>query len=121
MKIIQEPEFRKRLIAKLKHLRGKVFSVVGAGRSGSICAVYASHYLNIPFIPYAKKIDLPSKLHPILLIDTARYNGKTMRKLQKRVKGSSFCVWLYTEPPMLRFWYEGTNRIKINDGITKSS
>lgn len=102
MNIISENQFSIRLKERLQNVEVK--SVVGKGRSGAIAAVYASHLLRIPFIPYGEKC--PEHLYPILIIDTARKSGKTLRKAQKKYGSNSITVNLYDEPPRVRFWYE---------------
>lgn len=102
MRIVSEEEFSERLKDQLFGNNCKC--VVGKGRSGAIASVYASHYLGIPFIPYGEKV--PDKLHPILIIDTARKSGATLRKAQQKYGDDSQVVWLYNEPPRVRFWYE---------------
>ena len=82
--------------------------VVGPGRSGAIASVYASHLLNIPWLPYGAKC--PEKLQPLLVIDTAILTGKTIRKCESKYnkKGiDTVMLWVYNEPPIVRFWYEG--------------
>ena len=100
-----EVEFQTVLKAKLSNIK-KVNSVTGPGRSGAIAAVYSSYLLGVPFIPYGTQI--PKELSPILIIDTARKSGKTMRKAE-----SEYCympeiisVWCFDEPPRVKFWYE---------------
>lgn len=102
MIIIDEATFKIALVDKLKNIKAK--SVVGKGRSGAIASVYASHILGIPFIPYGEKC--PEHLRPLLIIDTARKSGKTLRKAQKEYGGECEILWVYDEPPRVRFWYE---------------
>ena len=113
MRIVSEPEFRKALIASLIPLRGKCFSVVGPGRSGAVASVYASHYLKIAWIPYLKSILVPPDLQPILLIDTASKSGRTLRKAAKRINGVYIQVYLFQEPPFVKFFYESKNPTKV--------
>jgi adenine/guanine phosphoribosyltransferase-like PRPP-binding protein len=77
--------------------------VTGPGRSGAVAAAYASHYLRIPFIPYGKK--KPKKFDKMLIIDTARQSGKTLRKAEKKY-ANSIVIAVYEEPPRVAFWYE---------------
>jgi hypothetical protein len=81
-----------------------VQGVTGPGRSGAIAAVYASHILTVPFIPFGH-YDLP--LSPILIVDTARFSGKTLRRAERKYEHLNPVVrWVYEEPPRVRFWYE---------------
>lgn len=43
-----------------------------------MAAVYASHILGVPFIPYGSKA--PAHLGSLLIIDTAMESGATLRK-----------------------------------------
>lgn len=106
---VSEAQFRKALYPLLEPLRGKVFSVTGPGRSGAIAAVYSSHYLGIPFIPFYRGSFNP-KLLPVLIVDTAINTGRTMRKAERRVKGQSVLLTVFKEPPIVRFWYERFHR-----------
>lgn len=107
-RIVSEAEFAVSIrIALTFHLVGgeEVDCVTGPGRSGAIAAVYASHILGIPFIPYGQKV--PPQLPRLLLIDTARQTGKTIRKAQKKYEGFvTTTVVVYEEPPRVAFWYE---------------
>ena len=110
-RIIQPDEFEQRLREVLTDV--KAGCVTGPGRSGAITSAWASHILGVPFIPYGQKI--PDKLQPVLVIDTARLTGRSLRKAAK--KYGAKMLWLYTEPPVIRFWYErikGSYRSKIN-------
>lgn len=81
--------------------------VTGPGRSGALAAIYASHILGIPFLPYGGKP--PPQLPRLLLIDTARQTGKTIRKAQRKYEGHVVAtVVVYEEPPRVSFWYEAT-------------
>lgn len=109
MKIITEQQFRERLLAVLNHKEPttgmnllKYFGcVTGPGRSGAIAAVYASHYLGIPYIPLCGT----GFKQPVLVIDTAKDSGKTLRKAKKKV-GAQIGFALFNEPPRVKFWYE---------------
>lgn len=91
------------LLARFSIERPK--AVTGPGRSGAIAAVYASHLLSIPFIPFGNNI--PEKLSPLLVIDTAKLTGATIRKAAKKYgKNNPILVVLYDEPPIVKFWYE---------------
>lgn len=101
MKIINEPEFAIAIKEKLKLIEADC--VTGPGRSGAVAAVYASHILSIPFIPYGQKH--PEGLEKMLIIDTATETGKTLRKAAKKYK-DSIVISVYQEPPRVAFWYE---------------
>jgi adenine/guanine phosphoribosyltransferase-like PRPP-binding protein len=104
--IITEEEFRERLTTVLKPYKNKGFKcVTGHGRSGAIAAVYTSHFLGIPFIPYGLK----APLSPILLVDTAIWRGRTKRKMI--AKYNSEFIAFYNEPPLVKFWYEELRKI----------
>lgn len=84
-----------------------VRSVTGPMRSGAIASVYASHLLGIPFVPYGEPV--PEKLWPVLVIDTARKTGASLRKAARRTGApieQCVMVAVFDEPPRLRFWYE---------------
>lgn len=86
-------------------LYSRVGSVTGPGRSGAIAAVYASHMLAVPFIPYGG--NAPVALGRVLVIDTARMSGKTLRKAHSRYSyANPVVLWCYDEPPLVSFWYE---------------
>lgn len=99
---VQEPEFRERIRAVLAGVEAR--AVTGPGRSGAVASVYASHILGVPFIPYRQRV--PDKLRPVLVIDTARWTGATIRKARRLYGDDARMVVVYTEPPMVRFWYE---------------
>jgi hypothetical protein len=102
--IVQESEFYERITKRLKPFKDYFKCVTGPGRSGSICAVYASYFLNIPFIPLFGSF--PEKMWPVLIIDTAFHSGRTLRKAKKKIKAKSHCIALWHEPPIVHFWYE---------------
>lgn len=110
--IVSEAEFQQRLKERLSGLSVK--AVVGPGRSGAVAAVYASHYLKVPFIPYGAPC--PDKLRPLLIVDTARKSGATLRKAERKY-GSGECVtvWAHDEPPRVRFWYEAPVAAQAKD------
>lgn len=99
---VHEPEFKDRIKSVLVGVRAG--AVTGPGRSGAIASVYASHILNIPFIPYRQKV--PEKLYPVLVIDTAQWTGATIRKARRLYGDDAMMLAVYHEPPMVRFWYE---------------
>lgn len=106
MRVVSETEF----YARMKEvLDGGDFDdagcVTGPGRSGSLAAVYVSHYLHIPFIPYGQ--EAPANLGRILVVDTARESGATMRKAMRKYAGANpLEAVFYEEPPRVVFWYE---------------
>jgi len=106
MRIVTEAEFA----ARLRQVLGttdlsKVGSVTGPGRSGAVAAVYASHLLGIPFIPYGSKV--PTHLGRLLLVDTARESGATLRKAERKYQDANpVVVVAFEEPPRVAFWYE---------------
>lgn len=103
MRIISESEFSYNLKIKLSGIDAGI--VTGPGRSGAIAAVYASHFLRIPFVPFGQLP--PIKLGRILLIDTAIESGKTLRKSERKYKEyNPISVAIYEEPPRVAFWYE---------------
>lgn len=107
MRIVAEPEFRERLTLALQELpeRAEIGCVTGPGRSGAVAAVYASHLLGVPFIPYGRKP--PFELNRLLIIDTARQSGKTLRKAMKSYHlHDPIDLAIYEEPPRVVFWYE---------------
>jgi hypothetical protein len=107
MKIIPEHEFSKKMLDILTSEQGNFNAgcVTGVGRSGAIAAVYASHMLSIPFIHYGAKI--PPHLGRLLIIDTARLSGRTLRKAAKKYAANKpAMLWIYDEPPRVMFWYE---------------
>lgn len=108
--LITETEFRAEIMAKLRDAFGLYDYVTGPGRSGAIAAVYASHYLGIPFVPYRHK----SNGTP-LIVDTAMQSGRTIRKAQRLYEQADAIV-MFHEPPRVRFWYEELSRIRGRGG-----
>jgi hypothetical protein len=108
IRIISEQEFAARLRNVLEdHWHPVLRSVTGPGRSGAIASVYASRLLGIPWIPTGEPV--PAHLLPVLVIDTARKTGASLRKAARRTgapEAQIFVVVIYEEPPRLRFWYE---------------
>lgn len=88
-----------------------VRAVCGPGRSGAVAAVYASHMLGVPFVPYDRPC--PEHLKPLLVVDTATKTGRTLRKAERRHPGAVVMA-LYDEPPRVHFWYEAV----ANDGAS---
>lgn len=104
MRIVSEEEFNTELRKKLNELPWNLGCVLGPGRSGAIAAVYTSHILGIPFIPYGQGI--PEGFRP-LIIDTATESGATLRKAAKKYKQyNPVAAAVYQEPPRVAFWYE---------------
>ncbi|TXM69650.1 hypothetical protein [Methylobacterium sp. WL120] len=103
---ISEPMFRDRFCQRLNAADlSQVGSVTGPGRSGAVAAVYASHMLGVPFIPYGHPI--PSHLGRVLIVDTARETGQTLRKAERRYAyADPVVVFAFDEPPRVIFWYE---------------
>jgi adenine/guanine phosphoribosyltransferase-like PRPP-binding protein len=108
MTIVSEAEFSLAIRERLQGVRCDC--VMGPGRSGAIAAVYASHILGVPFLPY--NTPLPSKLTMLLIVDTARQSGNTLRKMLGKYPGAQ-ALAVFTEPPRVRFWYE------VSDDATK--
>jgi hypothetical protein len=107
MRVITEPEFAARIAQIVNDVPANVGSVTGPGRSGAVAAVYASHILHIPFIPYGAPA--PDHLGRLLIVDTARESGRTLRKAERRYEQSDPFVWVgFEEPPRVAFWYEAT-------------
>jgi hypothetical protein len=104
VRIVSEAEFNWAIRNALVGL-DDVGCVTGPGRSGAIAAVYASHILWVPFIPYGQKA--PTHLGRLLIIDTARESGATLRKAERKYNGTCPIVLaVYEEPPRVAFWYE---------------
>ena len=83
----------------------EVGSVTGPGRSGAIASAIASHILGVPFIPFGQ--EAPIKLGRLLIIDTARSSGRTLRRAERRYKyANPVVVACFEEPPRVAFWYE---------------
>lgn len=108
MRIVSETEFRDRLVEVLAGLEvDAIGSVTGPGRSGAIASVYASHMLGVPFIPFGSRC--PTHLGRLLVIDTARESGATLRKAERRYADATpLVVACFEEPPRVTFWYEAT-------------
>lgn len=107
IRIISEPEFNERINEILVDVKN-IGSVTGPGRSGSIAAVYASHILGVPYIPFNS--NAPNELGRLLIIDTARESGATLRKAVNRylrqIGLEVVSLVCYEEPPRVAFWYE---------------
>ena len=100
--IVSEEEFRKKFTEALDKAPLCDY-VVGPGRSGAVAAVYASHYLGIPFVPYKHFIEGKKAL----VVDTARASGETLRKAS-RIYGDAPYVFAVDEELTghVKFWYE---------------
>ena len=107
--IVAESPFKFSLSRSLHDLRGKFRAVIGPGRSGAVASVYASHFLGIPFVSEGDWDKIPYKLSPVLIVDTAKKTGRTMRKLASKLRGVGIVserVAIFNEPPRWTFWYE---------------
>ena len=103
IRIVSEQEFSCRLRELLEATAPFVEWVTGPGRSGAVAAVYASHMLHIPFVPYGST----AQLGRVLVIDTARESGRTMRKALSRYRDyDPMELVVFEEPPRVAFWYE---------------
>lgn len=101
MEIVTEAQFNSEIRKALIEVEADC--VTGPGRSGAIAAVYASHILHIPFIPYGQAH--PARFNTMLVIDTATETGKTLRRAAKKYP-RSVVMAVYREPPRVAFWYE---------------
>jgi len=108
-RVVSEQEFRDKLIEALEPHRGYYCAVTGPGRSGAVAAVYASHFLYIPYVP--PQGDFAAFRGRVLVIDTARWTGKTIRKLTSKVSKQGAIadsLFIYDEKAdgLVKFWYE---------------
>ncbi|QEH36559.1 hypothetical protein OJF2_51430 [Aquisphaera giovannonii] len=103
VRVVTEPEFHARLVEVAASLPAdQIGSVTGPGRSGAVAAVYASHLLGVPFIPYGSQC--PTHLGCLLIIDTARESGATLRKAERRYsEAKPIVVACFEEPPRVAF------------------
>lgn len=105
-----EQEFREDFCNVLSNKTfGHYDFVTGPGRSGAIAAVYASHFLNIPYVPH--KAGNYEAFSRVLIVDTVEYTGKTLRKAAKwyAKRGlSTHTLYTYKEYKghYYKFWYE---------------
>lgn len=76
---LSEEEFRRSFLPKLEGTKADF--VTGPGRSGAVASVYASHYLGIPYKPHKCGNYTPGET--VLIVDTVRYTGGTLRKAFK--------------------------------------
>jgi hypothetical protein len=112
---VTEGEFRWRLKVALLRVED-AGAVTGPGRSGAVASAYTSYLMGIPFLPYGAPC--PDKLRPLLIVDTARKSGRTLRKADRLYGGGCAVVAVFEEPPRVRFWYEG--RTKQRNQVTPS-
>lgn len=118
MRIVPEAEFAARLSKTLDGVCAGC--VLGPGRSGAVASVYASHILSIPFLPAGSVI--PAELFPLLIIDTARESGATLRKFARRYSyASPVVIAVYEEPPRVAFWYEAPKPQRLRPNRRGSS
>jgi hypothetical protein len=104
-RIVSEEEFSVRIQEILQDVPKDYGWVTGPGRSGAIAAVYASHLLRIPFLPYGCFAE--EKLGNVLLVDTARESGRTIQKAANKYEDRNPIVRIaFEEPPRVAFWYE---------------
>lgn len=106
MRLVSEAEFSHAIKSRLVNERDFGW-VTGAGRSGAIAAVYASHILSIPFVPYGSFA--ASNLGKLLIIDTAIETGKTLRKASNKYKNHEhdiIAIYDETKTGRVYFWYE---------------
>lgn len=105
IRVVSEMEFRDIFEEALGVVPDSVGFVTGPGRSGAVAAVYASHLLGIPFVPYGSTA--PVHLGRALIVDTATETGKTLRKAERRYRDADpVVVYAFKEPPRVAFWYE---------------
>jgi len=115
MEHINESWFRGSLQITLKDYKNTFKAVTGPGRSGAIAAVYASHYLGVPFIPHGSQV--PDNLYPLLVIDlleiptvsldTISKSGATIRKaVNKHGDKDVTGLTVFKADKKVRFWFE---------------
>lgn len=106
MRVISEAEFNERIRAVLSDpWYEDIGCVTGPGRSGAVAAVYASHILHVPFIPFGASA--PTHLARLLIVDTAIESGATIRKACRKYQDAKpKTAVCYNEPPRVMFWYE---------------
>ena len=108
--LVSEPEFKEAITQALEAHRNQGYQfVTGPGRSGAIAAVYASYILKIPFVPH--KSNLPVGSNKILVVDTAEYSGRTIRKAVSHYQRlgnicESLTVFKEFKYDFSYFWYE---------------
>ena len=105
MEHINESWFRGSLQITLKDYKNTFKAVTGPGRSGAIAAVYASHYLGIPFIPHGSQV--PDNLYPLLVIDTIAKSGATIRKAVYKHRDKDVTgLTVFKADKKVKFWFE---------------
>lgn len=120
--MISESDFRDRIKAVLsveideahKSGRASFQFVTGPGRSGAVAAVYASHILGISFLPFKSPVEAEVGKDRMIMIDTAVWTGKTLKKGTSWYAARGFRVkhiymydsFAYEEPTRHIFWYE---------------
>ena len=90
-KLIDETNYfhsLRRFIGKLKEINSeKNFdAIVAPKRSGLFLGVWASHALGLPMFLPAELRSMPSGFANILVVDTAIYKGKTLKKISNQLK-----------------------------------
>lgn len=113
-KYVSESEFRE---AMQKALAGvdtdAIDFVVGAGRSGAIASAYVSHMTGIPFVAWNNRMPENSL---VMIVDTARFTGRTLRKAEKRYAKhghSTATIFAFDCPDThFVFWYERDYSVK---------
>jgi adenine/guanine phosphoribosyltransferase-like PRPP-binding protein len=109
-KRMSEGVWREAFYTALDDVKGIPFDfVTGPGRSGHLAAVYASHYLGLPFIPHKTGNYFGHKR--VLVVDTVEYTGKTLRKAEKwyakRGMDATSCFAIKeTKGHYYKMWYE---------------
>jgi hypothetical protein len=119
-RIVSEPEFAERIQLVLQnHRLETIGAVTGPGRSGAIAAVYASHILGVPFIPYGMRC--PEQFQ-FLIVNTARESGRTLRKAAKRYDyANPVVVVAFEEPPRVAFWYEAPKPQRYRHELSRAA
>lgn len=113
--VIAEFQFREDLEKRMDtFIEGRAINlpwkgVTGPGRSGAVASVYVSYLVGLPYLPWG--VQLPKSMAPVLVVDTVRDTGKTLKKacsslVKKGINCETFVV--YDKPAQhLSFWYEG--------------
>ena len=101
--VIQEDGFQQRLRKTLSPLLGQFTCVTGPGRSGAICAVYASYFLRIPYMPMGCNTAPKAK---VLVVDTVERTGRTLRKAARRYPDCTAISVFGKQEDRHHFWYE---------------
>lgn len=105
---VSEKMFREAITAAMLDIGPADFDfILGAGRSGAIAAVYASHLTGIPFVAWNNRLPENSK---VLIIDTAKQSGKTLRRAVARYNKlghEAFSLPIFEcDNTHFIFWYE---------------